>query len=88
MASKNVTAGNINIAIKVDSSTVNASTEDVKQSFKKLSESSVSSMQATSASLRLLEGGIQNNLRAAEKWISSFSTMRALAQAAEDVRTE
>lgn len=44
--------------------------------------SSVSDVQATSASLRTLEGGFTNNLRAAERFIASFDVLRKATQAA------
>lgn len=42
----------------------------------------VTNVQAVSASLRTLEGGLTNNLRAAERFIATFSTLRNFAQLA------
>src|SRR5690348_14331802 len=45
---------------------------DFGQASKRVHHTMITDVQATSGALRLIDGGIQNNIRSAERWLSSI----------------
>ena len=66
----------------MDMEKANASVKRWGASTQQAGAHGVSSMQATSASLRVLEGGFTNNLRAAERFTASVLGLGPMLQAA------
>jgi lambda family phage tail tape measure protein len=54
---------------------------DFGQASKRVHGSMVSDVQATSGALRILDGGINNNIRSAERFLASFKGLSAALQA-------
>lgn len=76
----NLTAGTRDFLIEMDRS--NAKLREFGRTAKEAGGHGVTSVQAISGGLRVLEGGLNNNLRAAERFIASFRVLGDLAQKA------
>jgi len=79
----------INVVLAINDSKYSAAIERARAGIKRLQSdmkdagaSTVSSMQASSAAIRLVEGGIQNNIRATERFLSMIPGVGAALQAA------
>ena len=67
----NVKLGTVSIDLKASTAQFQQNIDQAKQKLGELGTHGVSSMQATSAALRVLEGNMQNNLRAAERFVAT-----------------
>ena len=79
MASK---AGSIVINIRAGTSSLPGDLNKASNAFKTFGGHSVSSVQATSGALRILEGNITNNLRASERFLANTLKLGPALQAA------
>jgi hypothetical protein len=84
-----VAAGNVQIVLSVDQVTYTQAMKEAQRQLdtfagkaKGAGHATVSSMQASSAAIRLMEGGMQNNVRAVERLISTIPGVGKALQAA------
>ena len=81
-------AGDVKIILSAEAASFSAALDKAKQkladfggSVKASSHATVSSMQASSAAIRTLEGGMTNNIRAVERFISTIPGVGKALQA-------
>jgi hypothetical protein len=81
-------AGNISVVLSVNKASFSAAMTEAQRELDKFSgkaksagHSSVTSVQAVSASLRSLHGGFEQNLRSMERWVAQSKTATTVAQA-------
>lgn len=77
-----IKAGQIVIDISAGTAQLVLDLEKAKARLGDFGKSGASSIQQTSAALRVMEGNITNNIRAAERFLSSFKPIRELVAAA------
>ena len=70
------------MGITINIKTRTTSLDEARQKIRQFSHSSVSDVQATSAALRVLEGNMTNNLRAAERFTAKVLGLGPILQAA------
>lgn len=76
-------ANNVTININAGTARYNRQLDDAKRKMREtFGHGSVSSIQATSASLRLLEGNMTNNIRAVERFLATTLKLGPALQAA------
>jgi hypothetical protein len=75
-------AGQIIISIRAGTSKLQTDLNSAKASFQEFGHHSVSSVQATSGALRVLEGNFTNNLRASERFIANTLRLGPILQSA------
>jgi hypothetical protein len=75
-------AGSVVIDITANTSKLNTTLSDAGSRVRQFSHGAVSDVQATSAALRVMEGGFTGNLRAAERFLASVVGLGPILKAA------
>src|SRR5579862_1523150 len=75
-------AGSIVIDIRAGTAKFVADMENVKGKIREFGQHGVTNVQATSAALRVMEGNMTNNLRAAERFLANIKGVGPLLQVA------
>lgn len=81
-------AGKVNVVLSVNAVNFTAAMKEAQANLDKFAgkskqagHTSVTSVQAVSASLRTLHGGFEQNLRSMERWVAQSKTATAVAKA-------